>query len=76
MEMKFTEKYPHQPPEVCYFVQFFLLLLDMLIIILKVRFATPVYHPNIAVSGDICVDVLKAWTPNLRIHDGLLRLIK
>ena len=36
-----------------------------------VQFVTPVYHPNISVTGMICVDLLNGWTPNLRIHDGL-----
>jgi ubiquitin-protein ligase len=38
-----------------------------------VRFITPVYHPNVSVTGTICVDLLNGWTPNLRIHDGSYR---
>jgi len=40
----------------------------------KVVFSPPIYHPNVfAVSGDICLDILKdAWTPALTIkHIGL-----
>lgn len=36
----------------------------------KVRFVTPVYHPNIDNGGRICLDTLKlppkgGWTPSL-----------
>ncbi|XP_053943287.1 ubiquitin-conjugating enzyme E2 T isoform X1 [Cuculus canorus] len=38
----------------------------------KIRFLTPIYHPNIDAAGRICLDVLKsppkgAWTPCLNI---------
>ncbi|XP_067324225.1 ubiquitin-conjugating enzyme E2 T isoform X2 [Anolis sagrei] len=38
----------------------------------KMRFLTPIYHPNIDSSGRICLDVLKlppkgAWRPSLNI---------
>ncbi|NXY50792.1 UBE2T enzyme, partial [Ceuthmochares aereus] len=38
----------------------------------KIRFLTPIYHPNIDSAGRICLDVLKsppkgAWSPCLNI---------
>ncbi|NXN16218.1 UBE2T enzyme, partial [Indicator maculatus] len=38
----------------------------------KIRFLTPIYHPNIDSAGRICLDVLKlppkgAWRPSLNI---------
>eukprot|EP00762_Andalucia_godoyi_P000727 ANDGO_05398.mRNA.1 hypothetical protein len=34
----------------------------------SVRFATPVYHPNIDEAGRICLDLLKAgWKPSLNL---------
>ncbi|XP_010222565.1 PREDICTED: ubiquitin-conjugating enzyme E2 T, partial [Tinamus guttatus] len=38
----------------------------------KIRFLTPIYHPNIDAAGRICLDVLKlppqgAWRPSLNI---------
>ena len=40
---------------------------------LKMRFKTPIYHPNISRYGDICLDILKdAWTPILNISKVLL----
>ncbi|KAL8179229.1 UNVERIFIED_CONTAM: Ubiquitin-conjugating enzyme E2 T [Gekko kuhli] len=38
----------------------------------KIRFLTPIYHPNIDSSGRICLDVLRlppkgAWRPSLNI---------
>lgn len=39
----------------------------------KLRFKTPIYHPNISRYGDICLDILKdAWTPILNITKVLL----
>lgn len=41
----------------------------------KVRFTHPVYHPNIDMKGEICVDILKgAWSPTLKIFDLLVSL--
>uniref|UniRef100_A0A4W3GED3 Ubiquitin-conjugating enzyme E2 T n=2 Tax=Callorhinchus milii TaxID=7868 RepID=A0A4W3GED3_CALMI len=42
----------------------------------KVRFLTPIYHPNIDTAGRICLDILKmppkgAWKPSLSISTVL-----
>jgi ubiquitin-conjugating enzyme E2 T len=42
----------------------------------KVRFLTPIYHPNIDSGGRICLDTLKmppkgAWTPSLNLSTVL-----
>lgn len=42
----------------------------------KVRFVTPVYHPNIDAEGRICLDILNpppkgAWKPSLNISTVL-----
>lgn len=42
----------------------------------KVRFITPVYHPNIDAEGRICLDILNpppkgAWKPSLNISTVL-----
>ena len=42
----------------------------------KIRFVTPVYHPNIDAEGRICLDILNpppkgAWKPSLNISTVL-----
>ncbi|XP_069489701.1 ubiquitin-conjugating enzyme E2 T isoform X1 [Ambystoma mexicanum] len=42
----------------------------------KIRFLTPIYHPNIDTAGRICLDILKlppkgAWRPSLNISTVL-----
>ncbi|MBN3309842.1 UBE2T enzyme, partial [Amia calva] len=42
----------------------------------KMRFLTPIYHPNIDTAGRICLDALKlppkgAWTPSFNISTVL-----
>lgn len=40
-----------------------------------VKFETPIYHPNIDMSGNICVDVLKErWTASYSIATLLLSI--
>lgn len=39
----------------------------------KLRFLTPIYHPNIDRLGRICLDILKErWSPALQIRTVLL----
>jgi len=43
----------------------------------KVKFSPAIFHPNVyAVSGDICLDILKdAWTPALTISKICLSIL-
>lgn len=42
----------------------------------KVKFVTPIYHPNIDDRGNICLDTLsKAWTPALSIETVILTIM-
>eukprot|EP01080_Neovahlkampfia_damariscottae_P012445 gene12445-6197_t len=41
----------------------------------KVRFLTPLYHPNVDKLGRICLDILKKkWSPALQIRTVLLSI--
>jgi ubiquitin-conjugating enzyme E2 D/E len=42
----------------------------------KIKFMTPLYHPNVDKRGNICLDILKpgAWSPALTLPKVLLSL--
>ncbi|PVF98366.1 ubiquitin-conjugating enzyme, partial [Serendipita vermifera] len=41
----------------------------------KILFTTPIYHPNVSPTGQICVDVLKnAWSPALSLYKVMLSI--
>ena len=42
----------------------------------RVKFLTRIYHPNISVEGDVCIDILKQnWTPAFGIEKIMLCLL-
>lgn len=42
----------------------------------KIAFVTPIYHPNINTSGNICISTLaKDWSPALTIEKTLLSIM-
>lgn len=38
----------------------------------KIRFQTPIYHPNVDKDGNLCVGVIKAegWKPSTKASTG------
>ncbi len=41
----------------------------------KIMFTTKIYHPNVDMRGEICLDILKdKWTPALNIRTALLSI--
>ena len=42
----------------------------------RVKFLSRIYHPNISVDGDVCIDILKQnWTPAFGIEKIMLCLL-
>ena len=40
-----------------------------------IKFINKIYHPNVSMSGDICLDILKdKWSPALSLHKVLLSI--
>jgi ubiquitin-conjugating enzyme E2 C len=67
------------PPDTCYQGMTFELTLefpaDYPMVAPTVQFKTPVYHPNIDMSGRICLDILKdAWSPITSVEKVLLSI--
>ena len=41
----------------------------------KIKFCTPIFHPNISNDGVICLDILKsAWSPALSLYKTLISI--
>lgn len=41
----------------------------------RIRFTSPIFHPNISVKGEICLDILQGeWSPVLTIRSLLISL--
>eukprot|EP01090_Pellita_catalonica_P018636 TRINITY_DN6080_c0_g1_i2.p1 TRINITY_DN6080_c0_g1~~TRINITY_DN6080_c0_g1_i2.p1 ORF type:complete len:144 (-),score=10.38 TRINITY_DN6080_c0_g1_i2:14-409(-) len=40
----------------------------------KVKFITKIYHPNVKSNGELCNEVLKDWSPQLKIPEVLMTI--